>query len=109
MEGPFSDTLLIIFGGFTALKTSGLFKNQKNQICPYKYNNNHIIMIIILPKINLENLELLRPWGPQTKLPGIEAPCLHDTNLNTLSTQTPRNQELLGHIKKEWQIKMMCF
>ena len=36
--------------------------------------------------------------------------CLHDTNLNTLSTQTPRGQELLGHIKKEWQIKMMaCF
>ena len=25
-------------------------------------------------------------------------------------TQTPRGQELLGHIKKEWQIKMMaCF
>ena len=25
-----------------------------------------------------------------------------------LSTQTPRGQELLGHIKKEWQIKMMA-
>ena len=36
---------------------------------------------------------------------------LHNTNLNTLSTQTPSSQELLGHIKKEWQIKMMalCF
>ena len=35
---------------------------------------------------------------------------LYDTNLNTLSTQTPRGQELLRHIKKEWQIKnMACF
>ena len=32
---------------------------------------------------------------------------LHDTNLNTLSTQTPRGQELLGHIIKDWQIKMI--
>ena len=39
----------------------------------------------------------------------LEAPGLHsDTNLNTLSTQTPRCLELLGHIKKEWQIKMMA-
>ena len=38
----------------------------------------------------------------------MEAPGLYDSNLNTLSTQTPRGQELLGHIKKEWQIKMMA-
>ena len=31
---------------------------------------------------------------------------LHGTNLNTLSTQTPRGQELLGQIEKRWQIKM---
>ena len=35
----------------------------------------------------------------------MEAPGLHDTNLNTLSTQTPRGQELLKHIEEEWQIK----
>ena len=34
----------------------------------------------------------------------LEAPGLHDTNLNTLSIQTPRGQELVGHIKKEKQI-----
>ena len=40
----------------------------------------------------------------------LEAPGLHDTNLNTLSTQTPRGQELLGYIKKELQINIMaCF
>ena len=38
----------------------------------------------------------------------LEAPGLNEPNLNTLSTQTPRGQELLGHIKKEWQIKMMA-
>ena len=36
-----------------------------------------------------------------------EASGLHDTNLNTLSTQTPRGQKLLGYIKEEWQIKMI--
>ena len=35
-----SHTLLIIFVGFTALQTSGLFKKQKNQIC--SYNNNFV-------------------------------------------------------------------
>ena len=58
---------------------------------------------VILPKINLEHLELLRPWGLRASSPGV-----HDTNLNTLSTQTPRGHELLGHIKKEWQSKMMA-
>ena len=61
------------------------------------------ITTIISPKINLEHLELLRPWGPQSQLPG-----LHDSNLNTLSTQIPRGQKLLGYIKEEWQIKMMA-
>ena len=28
------------------------------------------ITIIVLTKINLEHLELLRPWGPQKQLPG---------------------------------------
>ena len=32
----------------------------------------------MLQKINLEYLELLRPWGPQ-----IQAPGLHETNFNT--------------------------
>ena len=30
----------------------------------------------------------------------LEAPGLHDTNLNRLSTQTPSGQVLLGHINK---------
>ena len=38
----------------------------------------------------------------------LEASGLHDTNLNTLSTQTPRGQDLLGHIQKERQIQMMA-
>ena len=37
------------------------------------------ITIIILPKINLEHLELLRPWGPQIQIAGGPAG-LHDTN-----------------------------
>ena len=53
-------------------------QKTKNKTCPY---NN-----ILLPKINLEHLE---------------APGLYDTNFNTLSIQTPRGQELVGHIKKE--------
>ena len=36
----------------------------------------------------------------------LEASGLHHTNLNTLST--PRGQELHGHIKEDWQIKMMA-
>ena len=35
-----SYTLSIVFVGFTALKTSGLVKKQKNQIC--FYNNNYV-------------------------------------------------------------------
>ena len=38
----------------------------------------------------------------------LEASGLHDTNLNTLSTQTPRGQKLQGYIEEEWQIKMMA-
>ena len=41
------------------------------------------ITIIMLPKINLEHLELLRPWGPQIQLPGGPRPGVHDTNFNT--------------------------
>ena len=36
---------------------------------------------------SLDHLELLRASS-------LEAPGLHDTNLNTLTTQTPRGQEL---------------
>ena len=59
-------------------------------------------------KYILEHSELLRPWGLRAS--SLEAPGLqlHDSNLNTLSTQTPRGQELLGLIKKEWHIKMMA-
>ena len=49
---------------------------------------------------------VLRPWGPQSQLPGASG--LHDTNLNALSIQTPKGQKSLGHIKKEWQIKIMA-
>ena len=48
------------------------------------------------------NVEILSLWGPQSQLP--EASGLHDTNLNTLSTQAPRGQKLHGCIKEEWQI-----
>ena len=58
------------------------------------YNN-----YITVPKINLEYLELLRPWGLRSS--SLEAQGLQDTNLNTLSIQTPRGRKLLGHIKKE--------
>ena len=47
-----SRTLSIILGGFTALQTSGLFKNYKTQISLH-LNSSYIIIIIILPKINL--------------------------------------------------------
>ena len=43
------------------------------------------ITIIILPKINLEHLELLRPWGGGgggLRSSSLEAPGLHDTNFN---------------------------
>ena len=45
-------------------------------------------------------------WGLRASF--LEASGLHDTNLNTLSTQTPRGQKLHGYIKEEWQIKMMA-
>ena len=35
----------------------------------------------MLPMINLEYLELLRPWGPQ--IHSMEAQGLHETNFNT--------------------------
>ena len=35
----------------------------------------------MLPKINLEHLELLRPWG--LRFSYLEAPGVHDTNFNT--------------------------
>ena len=38
------------------------------------------------------------PWGLRASF--LKAPGLYDTNLNTLSIQTPRGQPLLGHIKK---------
>ena len=38
------------------------------------------ITIIILTKINLEHLELLRPWGLRNS--SLEAPGLHETNFN---------------------------
>ena len=38
----------------------------------------------------------------------LEASGLHDTNFNTLSTQTSRGQKLHGYVKEEWQIKMMA-
>ena len=57
-----SHTLSIISEGFTALKTSGLLKKIKKIKCIP-------ITTITLPKINLEHLELLRPWGPQSQLP----------------------------------------
>ena len=34
----------------------------------------------------------------------LEASGLNDTNLNTLSTRTPRGQKLHGYIKEEWQL-----
>ena len=37
-------------------------KNKKIRCVP--------ITIILIPKINLEHLELLRPWGSQIQLPG---------------------------------------
>ena len=41
------------------------------------------------------------------KASSLEASGLHDTNLNTLSIQTPRGQKLHGYFKEESQIKMM--
>ena len=49
--------------------------------------------------INLEHFELSGLGDLGVGASSLEAPGLHDTNLNTLSTLTPRDQELLGHIK----------
>ena len=86
-----SQTLSIIIGGFTALQTSELFKNQQNQICPYNYNN-------------IKKDLFTKCWASRSGLGGLrasslEAPGLHDTNLNTLRTQPPGGSELLEHIK----------
>ena len=48
--------------GFTALKTPGLFKNQKKPNLS-SYNSIWSITTVILPNINLYQLEFLRPWG----------------------------------------------
>ena len=58
-----SHTLSIIFVGFIALQTSSLVKKQKKIKFVF-------ITIILLPKINLEHLELFRPLGPQKQLHG---------------------------------------
>ena len=70
-----SHTLLIIFLGFTAFKLQVQSKNKKIKFVP--------ITIIMLPKINLEHLELLRPWGPQIQLHGGPR-FVHETNFNTV-------------------------
>ena len=44
----------------------------------------------------------LRASSPEA--PGLQ----YDTNLNTLSTQTPRGQKLHEYIKEKWQIKIMA-
>ena len=44
------------------------------------------------------------PWRSQIRF----IFTLHDTDLNTLSTQTPRGQKWHGYIYEEWQIKMMA-
>ena len=41
---------------------------------------------------------LFRPWWHRAS--SLEAPGLHDTDLDTLSTQTTRGQELFGHVSK---------
>ena len=82
-----SHTLSIILGGFTALQTSGLLKN-KQQLYYQRL---------------IQNIQSFSSLGG-LRASSLEAPGLHYTNLNTRSTQTPRGQELLGHIQKEWQI-----
>ena len=77
-----SHTLSIISEGFSALQTSGLFKKQKK--------SNVSLTTILLPKVNLEHLELLRPWG--LRVSSLEAPGLDDSNLNTCSALKPRPQ-----------------
>ena len=90
-------TLLIISEGFTALQTLGLFNKQKKTKCV------PITTIVYIGVSQVFGASESAPWT-------LEAPGLHDSNsnLNTLSTLTPRGQELLEHIKKEWQIKMMA-
>ena len=56
------------------------------EYCQPGSDTKSVITIIVLPKIHLEQLELLRPWGLRSS--SLEAPGLNDTNLNTLSIQT---------------------
>ena len=63
-------------------------------MCPY--NNDYII----LPKTNFGTFGASKaPCKPQVYM---------TLKHETLSTQTPRGQELLGHIKKYWQIKIIA-
>ena len=96
-----SQTLSIILRGLTTL----IFKPRNYS----KTNKIKFILSIYYNNINKDlfrNVELFRPWGLRAS--SLEASGFYDTNLNTLSTQTPRGQELLEHIKKEWQIKIMA-
>ena len=58
-----SHTLSILLEGVTALKLQVYSQNKKIKCV-------EPMTTIILPKINLEHLELLRPVGPQIQLPG---------------------------------------
>ena len=63
-------------------------------MCPY--NNNYITKDTFITfgaslALALESL----------RVSSLEVPGLHDSNLNTLSTQTPRGQELVGHVLKK--------
>ena len=68
-----SQALSIILKDLQPFKLRNYSKTKKIKFVP--------ITTITYRKTNLEHFE-------------------HDTNLNTLSTQTPRGQELLVHIKK---------
>ena len=98
-----SQTLSIILGVFTDLFTSEIFKNQQNQICPYTTAS-------CIQRQNKNMCSFSCPRGPQSQLPGgPRVSYLHDTNLNILSAQTRRGQELLqGHFIKKEQIRMMA-
>ena len=87
-----SHTLSIILREFSSLQTAGSFKNQKNKICPY----NSITTGKYITKYKFRTFGASQALRAQ---PSSE-PGLHVTYLNTLSSQTPRGQELLGHIKK---------
>ena len=67
------------------------------------------ITSVILPKINLEHLELLRPWG--FRVSSLEAPGLHDANLNTPSIQNSkgRAKNCLDNLKKSSKSKSLIY